>query len=262
MESNTALLSAASGLERLMVGRRDNVNLKDSNVAQISAFLYYQSHVIAKLESNKAFQNKFRTVIFNQIEKDFSLYVDAQARMKPKSLHHVYEWRKNGSPEGRLFNLKLLGGEGLSFRFDYDLLDSQSYVPYKRNRNKYKFAKKASVMEAGMPVIVSPRPSKRLVFEIDGSTVFMPKGASVTIKSPGGKASTNQFKLIYSRFFSSDLVKGSIMRSGFEKIFNSGMAKALSIPSDIKTVRFSFSANRIRSQADAALASAFGGGSI
>ena len=138
MESNTALLSAASGLERLMVGNRNNSNLKDSNVAQISAFLYYQANVVAKLESNKAFQNKFRTIIFNQIEKDFSLYVDAQARIKPKSLHHVYEWRKNGSPAGRLFNLKLISSQGLSFKFDYDLLDSQSYVPYKRNRNKYK----------------------------------------------------------------------------------------------------------------------------
>jgi hypothetical protein len=245
-----------------MVGNTKNSNLKDSNVAQISAFLYYQANVISKLEGNQAFQNKFRTIIFNQIEKDFSLYVDALARTKPKSLHHVYEWRKTGSPDGRLFNLKLLSSQGLSFRFDYDLLDSQSYVPYKKNRNKYKFAKKASVMEAGVPVIISPRPSKRLVFEVDGSTVFMPKGASVTVKSPGGKASTNQFKLAYSRFFSSDLVKASIMRSGFEKVFNQGMARALSIPSSIKTVKFSFSANRIRSQADAALASAFGGGAI
>jgi hypothetical protein len=37
------------------------------------------------------------------------------------------------------------------------------------------------------------------------------------------------------------------------------MTKALRVPSDIKRVKYSFSANTIRSQADAALAASFGG---
>jgi len=72
LETNgVALLQASSGLERLMVGSAQAGVLRDSNVAQISAFLYYQANVAARLESNKSFQRLFKTTIFNQIEKDF-----------------------------------------------------------------------------------------------------------------------------------------------------------------------------------------------
>ena len=54
--------------------------------------------------------------------------------------------------------------------------------------------------------------SERLVFEIDGETVFMPKGQSVTVKRPGGSAATNQFTLAHSRFFSGRLVNESIKK--------------------------------------------------
>jgi indole-3-glycerol phosphate synthase len=64
------LVQAASGLEKLMAGSKGEV-LKDSMVAQISAYVYYNAHVIAKLTENAAFKNKFKEVIFNQIDKDF-----------------------------------------------------------------------------------------------------------------------------------------------------------------------------------------------
>lgn len=57
--SGVALLQAASGLERLMTGASAAGVLKDSTVAQISAFLYYQSNVAAKLTSNQSFQRLF-----------------------------------------------------------------------------------------------------------------------------------------------------------------------------------------------------------
>ena len=100
-------MSAASGLEKLMVNsNKTNKNLVDSSVAQISAAIYYKASVISQLTSNKSFQQKFREVIYGQIEKDFGDFIDSQARTKPKSLHHVYEWNKTGSPDARLFTLK------------------------------------------------------------------------------------------------------------------------------------------------------------
>jgi hypothetical protein len=42
-------------------------------------------------------------------------------------------------------------------------------------------------------------------------------------------------------------------------MFNSSISKALSIPIDIKRVKYSFSPNTVRGQADFALTSAFGG---
>ncbi len=92
--------------------------------------------------------------------------------------------------------------KGLSFRIDYDLLPSTSMVPSANGRRRHVFTNKASIMEAGKPLVIRPKNSERLVFESDGETVFMPKGMPVTVKRPGGSAATNQFNLAHSRFFS------------------------------------------------------------
>lgn len=259
MGSNVMLLQAAAGLERLMYNKNPDATLKDSNVAQISAILYYQANVLAKLEGSKKFKNTFRKIIFTQIEKDFGLHIDAQARSKPKSLHHVYEWKKVGNKNARLFKLKSIAGDGVSFKVNYEFVPSKSFVPTEKGRRRHVFAAKASIMEAGMPLKIAPRHSKRLVFESNGITVFMPIGASVTVQRPGGPSVKNQFTSQYSRWFSSDLVNQSIKRSGFAQIFNSEITKALKVPAPIRKVQYSFSANTIRNMADSALESAFGG---
>lgn len=259
--SGVALLQAASGLERLMVGGTQLGSIKDSNVAQISAFLYYQANVAARLTSSKSFQKLFKTTIFNQIDLDFGNFIDSQARTKPKSLHHVYEWNKTGEPTSRLFRLKKIDSMGLSFKIDYNFILSKTSVPTKNlnQKSRYVFKKKAEVMEKGMPIIISPKSAERLVFEIDGQVIFMPKGKSVTIKSPGGKQSTNQFNLAYSRYFSGPMVSNSIKASGFQNIFGRKFEEAMRIPSSISKVRYSFSPGTIRMQADAALEQKFGG---
>jgi hypothetical protein len=259
LESSVALLQASSGLEKLMAGSR-GTHLKETTVAQISAALYYQSNVIAKLIKNQGFRNKFQSMIYDQIDKDFGDYIDAQARMKPKSLHHVYEWKQTGQDSARLFKLNKLSKDGLSFQIGYDFKLSKSKVPKnKKSKNSYVFANKAFVMEEGKPITISPKASKRLVFEVNGYTVFMPKGASVVVRRPGGAATTSSFKMAYQHFFRGNLVNLSIKKSGFQNIFNGAMAKSLSIPGNIKKVQYSFSPNAVRGQADVALTSAFGG---
>lgn len=262
MESNVALLHASSGLERLMYNHDKNALIQDSNVAQISAILYYQANVIAKLEKSKRFKNAFKKIIFDQINKDFGEHIDAHARSKPKSLHHVYEWKRVGSKNARLFKLKSIDGEGISFKLTYTLEPSKSFVPGPKKQRRHVFVNKASVMEAGMPLKIAPRHSERLVFESNGEVVFMPKGASVTVQRPGGPSVKNQFSLYYSRFFSGQLVNNSIKRSGFQKIFNSELTKAMRVPAPIKKVQYSFSPNSIRSLADAAVQASFGGSMI
>lgn len=260
MDSSVALLQTASGLEKTMAGIPGGV-IKDSSVAQISAFLYYQAHVLGKLTKNKAFQNAFKKTIYDQINKDFGEYIDSSARVKPASLHHVYEWNKVGQDKSRLFKLNRMDADGLSFRVTYDFKISRSSVPSKnkKQKKKYIFANKASIMEAGMPVIIRPKSAERLVFELDGITVFMPKGSSVTVKSPGGRASSNQFRLHYGRYFGGQLVNNSIKNSGFQQIFGSRMNKALDTPASIKKVQYSFTAGKIRLEADTELQAAFGG---
>lgn len=253
------LLQAASGLERLMAGTKGDL-LRDSTVAQISAYVYYNAQVISKLTQNKQFQSKFSKIIFEQIDKDFGEYVDSLARSRPKSLHHVYEWKRTGNKSARLFKISLLSQDGLSFKIGYSFLPSKSFVPSAtKSKRRHVFVDKATIMEKGMPLVVAPKYADRLVFESNGMTVFMPKGKPVRINRPGGTAATNQFSLAYGRFFSTQLVNNSIKRSGIQRIFSAGMAKALRLPTNIKKVQYSFSPNLIRSQADASLASAFGG---
>ena len=258
MDSSTLLLQAASGLERLMTGTK-TTSLKDSTVAQISAAVFYQSNVMAKMISDKDVQRKFTKVIFQQIEKDFGLYVDSQARSKPKQLHHVYEWKKIGTPTARLFDLKLIDEYGFSFRFTYGYKDSKSFVPNKISKRRHVFKNKAAVMEAGMPLTIAPRAAERLVFESSlGGTTFMPKGASVTVKKPGGVAVKQSFETYYKIFFKGNLVNLSIKKSGFQKIFGAATAKAMKLPTGIKKVSYSFSPNTVRSQAELAVRSAVG----
>ncbi len=256
MDYSTPLIQAASGLQNLMVKSKGGV-LKESLVAQISAYVYYNVQVISKLTTNAAFKNKFREVIFNQLEKDFGEYVDSQARVKPKTLHHVYEWNQVGDPESRLFKLNKLNTEGLGFSVSYEFLPSKTFASAEGNR-KHVFVNKASVMEAGMPLKIAPRHSKRLVFETNGYTVFMPEGASVTVKRPGGTGVKNSFMMTYSRFFKGSLVNTSIRNSGFQQLFNKSMTRALKLPSEIKTVKYSFNPNTLSIQADSALSAAFG----
>ena len=256
MDYSIPLIQASSGLRNLMMKSKGGV-FKESLVAQISAYVYYNAQVISKLTANAAFKNKFKEVIFNQIEKDFGEFIDSQARIKPKSLHHVYEWNKAGDPGSRLFKLNKFNTEGLSFSMTYEFLPSKSFASAEGNR-RHVFVNKASVMEAGMPLKIAPRHSKRLVFETNGYTVFMPEGASVMVRRPGGAGVKNSFMMTYSRFFKSNLVNASIKKSGFQQMFNKSMSRALKLPADIKTVKYSFNPNTISIQADAALSSAFG----
>ncbi len=258
MASNFLFVNVASGLEPLMQSPQHS-HIKQSMVAQISAAVYYQAKVLEKLEDSESFKRQFRTVIFNQIEKEFGQYIDAKARTSPKSLHHVYEWKKIGQPEARLFKLNQLEGQGISFKISTELLPSTSFVPTGKGRHRHVFSNKAEVMESGKPVIISPKYSERLVFEIDGNTIYMPKGASVTVNRPGGPGSTNQFYLATNQYFKSNMVNLAIKNSGFQRLFTASLKKAMSVPSDIRTVKYKFSPNMIKSQADFAVNAAFGG---
>lgn len=257
MASDVLAIKAASGLVSLMSNKPASGAIKDSTIAQISAALFYKTNVMAKLASNPQFQMAFRNVIFDQLEVDFGQYVDAKARSGHKSFHHVYEWGRTGDSEARLFRLKKLPADGLSLKVNYELLDSKSFVPSEKSNNKHVFVKKAEVMEEGKTVVITPRFSERLVFDVSGYTVFMPKGASVTVRKPGGAGTKNSFFSAYKYFFTGQLVSLSIKKSGFQKLFNSSLSRALGVPAQIRSVKYSFSPNQLANEAAAATSAAF-----
>ena len=164
---------------------------------------------------------------------------------------------KAGTKSARLFKLNKINNTGLSFNVAYEFLPSKSFT--KGKGRKHVFIEKARVMEAGMPVTISPRFAERLVFDINGYTVFMPKGRSVIVSKPGGAAVKNSFESAYKFFFRGNLVNLSIKKSGFQRLFNSSITKALKLPGIIRTVKYSFSPNTLRSEAEFALSAAFEG---
>jgi hypothetical protein len=153
----------------------------------------------------------------SEILKDF---IDSNARVNPESLHHVYEWYQTGSPNARLFDIDYAvvgGGLSISSSFSQSRsIKSGSRVP---------FYNKAAIMESGVPVTITPR--TKLVFEVDGETVFTPN--SVTVVNPGG-ATEGEYQKVLDTFFNSYL-KQSFLNEVFyslkrEKDFKTKFASA------------------------------------
>jgi hypothetical protein len=121
-------------------------------------------------------------------------FIDASARMDPKSLHHVYEWYQVGSPEARLFDIdyRIIGG-GLSV--DGTLTQSRSLS----RGSSEPFYNKAKIMEYGIPVTITPVRAQALRFEIDGQEVYTKN--PVKVDNPGGTAVVNSFQETFKLFF-------------------------------------------------------------
>lgn len=150
-------------------------------------------------------------------------YIDANARVNPQVLHHVYEWDKTGSPDARLYDIQYISnGAGLSFNSTFkqsSSIKSGSRVP---------FYDKARIMENGIPVTIVPK-QRVLVFEQDGETVFTTK--PVRVSNPGGQVQ-GEYERVFNSFFSRYFTQSFLESSGiasylrnpvdFKKNFSSG----------------------------------------
>jgi hypothetical protein len=118
-------------------------------------------------------------------------FVDSNARVNPESLHHVYEWYQTGSPNARLFDIDYaVIGKGLSISSSFS--QSKSI----RSGSRVPFYDKARIMEEGVPVTIVPK--TKLVFEVDGETVFTPN--PVRVENPGGRVQ-GEYQRVFNLFF-------------------------------------------------------------
>jgi hypothetical protein len=120
-------------------------------------------------------------------------YVDVSAKGNPNALHHVYEWYQTGSPSARLFDIDYtVSNLGLTFNSKFKqsrTLKEDSNVP---------FYNKASIMENGIPVTITPKKSSVLVFEQGGETIFTKN--PVTVRNPGGDYVAGSFERTIDEF--------------------------------------------------------------
>ncbi len=137
-------------------------------------------------------------------------FVDANARVNPEMLHHVYEWNLIGSPSARLYELSYtVSGLGLSLKSSFrqsTTVKAGSRVP---------FYNKASIIENGIPVVIKPTKAKALAFSQNGEDVFS-KGP-ITVENPGGTAAEKGFEKTMDLFFNRYFTQAFLKTSGIGK---------------------------------------------
>lgn len=156
-------------------------------------------------------------IIFNKRLGEYTaealkLYIDAQARGNPDALHHVYEWGAVGDKGRRLFEITSTASKRI-ITFTGTFL--QSSIPSPTSNSV--FYDKANIMENGIEVIVEPKFSDYLYFEIDGQPVFTTN--AVYIANPGGDEVAGSFGKTIESFFDVYFTK-SLLRPFMKKLEN------------------------------------------
>jgi hypothetical protein len=137
-------------------------------------------------------------------------YIDSNARVNPKALHHIYEWYKVGSPDARLYDIKYtISNLGLSF------VSTMKQSTSIKDGSSVPFYNKAKIMEEGSPVIIKPNKSDVLVFEDNGETVFT-KG-KVVVDNPGGIETVGSFEKVVNTFFNKYFTQAFLKTSGIQQ---------------------------------------------
>lgn len=137
-------------------------------------------------------------------------YIDSNARVNPKALHHIYEWYKVGSPDARLYDINYtISNLGLSF------VSTMKQSTSIKDGSSVPFYNKAKIMEEGTPVTIKPKKASVLVFEDGGDTVFT-KG-KVVIANPGGNQVEGSFERVVNTFFNTYFTQAFLKTSGIQQ---------------------------------------------
>ncbi len=156
-------------------------------------------------------------ILFNQRLGEYAvdalgMYIDAQARGNPEAFHHVYEWGSVGNKNARLFEINVRSSKRI-ITFSGKFLKSNTPSPESNDI----FYDKASVMENGIEVVVEPKFSDVLAFEVDGEMVFTTN--SIFIANPGGEQVEGSFGRAVDNFFNVYFTK-SLLKPFMKKLEN------------------------------------------
>ena len=162
------------------------------------------------LEGAQAGKTQFLNNIGKLTTEILEEYIDSNARVNPKALHHIYEWYKVGSPDARLYNINYtISNLGLSF------VSTMKQSTSIKDGSSVPFYNKAKIMEEGTPVTIKPNKASVLVFEDGGDTIFT-KG-KVTITNPGGSQVEGSFERVVNTFFNKYFTQAFLKTSGIQQ---------------------------------------------
>ena len=207
------------------------IDLTDFNKTMNNAIQYSVGFMEGVERGKPVFLQKMGKSVIEAMKQ----FIDANARVNPAMLQHVYEWEQSGNPNSRLFELNYRSTKagisiGATFRQSASVKPG-SYVP---------FYDKARIMESGIPVTIAPVRAKVLAFETEEGTVFT-KGP-VTVKNPGGEQAArgleNTIDVFVNQYFSQSFLKMSglgryieraeLFKRDFRKAKNGGKAAGVS----------------------------------
>jgi hypothetical protein len=157
-------------------------------------------------------KTEFLKSLGTEVSEIASQFIDSNARVSPETLHHVYEWYKNGSPDARLFDINYtVSNIGLSF------ISSFKQSSTIRQGSNEPFRNKASIMEDGTTVVIKPRNSEVLRFEVNGEVVYTRK--KVVVDNPGGTTQgefEKAFDMFFGRYFTQAFLNSGNLKQYFE----------------------------------------------
>lgn len=169
------------------------------------------NYSVGFLDGMQAGKAKFLVNLGADVTELAGQFIDANARVNPQALHHVYEWYRTGSPDARLFDIDYRTSRvGVSFSSSFrqsSTLQDGSDVP---------FREKASIMENGISVTIKPRNAQALRFEDNGEIIYTKK--EVTVDNPGG-ITQDQFKKTFESFFGNYFTQAFLKNSGLRDYF-------------------------------------------
>ena len=152
----------------------------------------------------------FNNELANFTSEALKKYIDAQARMNPLKLHHVYEWGKAGNASSRLFELSTRVS-GRTIFVSGNFLPSKSISETSHEA----FVDKARIMENSIQVVIEPKNSDVLVFDDNGNTVFTAN--AIYIDHPGGDEVAGSFGATVDNFFQNYFTNG-LLKPLIEKL--------------------------------------------
>lgn len=103
------------------------------------------------------------------LSSEFVLHMSSAALQNPGRFDHMYEWNQVGDPNARLWRDILKGNGARRFAY-YEFAASKTTVPVSPElasvgvKRRHVFVWKAMVLEKGLPVSISPKLAKYLVF--------------------------------------------------------------------------------------------------
>lgn len=169
---------------------------------KMMAMATFHGALLKELQQNPKVYERIANAGARIISKYFDAYVDHVARIDPYRYHHIYEFGRTGSSSARLFKSIVKNGN-----ISYSLTEAK--VP---NKDGYPFPNKAFVMEAGEPILITPKRGEFLVYDLNGELIVSKQSY---VEAPGGPFVGGAFAAIFDEFFNSNIPEKALKEFGF-----------------------------------------------